>query len=472
MNPIFCVDFYKTGHIYQYPEGTEYIYSNLTPRSSINGEKQVVWFGLQYFLKKFLIESFDQEFFSVRRNKILKEYKDLMRDCLNIDNPNLDHIANLHELGYLPLKIKSLDEGSIVPLKIPVLTIRNTLPEFYWLTNYIETALSCMTWKMSTSATTAYQYKKLLTKYALETTGTPDCVQYQAHDFSFRGMSNIEDAAMSGAGHLTCFKGTDTIPAIKLVQDYYGGTNIGGSIPATEHSVMCAGTKDKELDTIKRLLTEVYPEGMVSIVSDTWDLWNVLDNILPQLRGIIDNRPGRVVIRPDSGDPVEVSLKTVESLIDTFGSHEVGPVFTQKYKRMSDKLGVIYGDGITLTRCEQILEGLKQKGYSSDNMVFGVGSYTYQYKTRDNLGWAMKATWAQINGEERELFKDPVTDNGNKRSAKGLLTVVRGKRKWHMYDQQPSYYEFAEEDYDSLTTRFKDGKIYNETTLDKIRSKL
>jgi nicotinamide phosphoribosyltransferase len=324
-----------------------------------------------------------------------------------------------------------------------------------------------MLWKMSTSATTAYQFKQLLNKYADGTIGNRNFVSYQAHDFSFRGMSGIEDAAMSGAGHLTSFYGTDTVPAVDLLEDFYQGSVsdiIGISVPATEHSVMCAGSKDGEFETFKRLITEVYPSGPISIVSDTWDLWTVLNDYLPRLRSEILNRKGRIIIRPDSGDPVDISLKTVEILYKNFP----GKTSKRGYERMHDNLGVIYGDGITLKRCEAILKGLKKRGLSSDNMVFGIGSYTYQYKTRDNLGWAVKSTAVCINGEWQPIQKDPVTDTGNKKSAKGFLKVINYDG-FELVDNL--YYNYKTED-DCLDIVFRNGSLVSETSLEKIRKRI
>ena len=463
MNPLHCIDFYKADHRRQYPEGTQYVYSNFTPRSSINGEKYVIWFGLQYVIKYFLIDAWNNEFFKKPKKKIIKAYKRRMDNALGKNNIGTEHIEALHDLGYLPIRIKALPEGSLVGLKIPVFTIKNTLPEFFWLTNYLETALSCLLWKMTTSATTAFQYKQLLTKYAKLTNAPLEFVNYQAHDFSFRGMSSIEDAAMSGAGHLTSFYGSDTVPAIDLLEKYYNADSdketVGVSIPATEHSVMCAGEQSGEFNTFKRLITEVYPEGNLSIVSDTWDLWKVLDEYLPALKDNIVNRKGRLVIRPDSGDPVEISVEVCNRLYNAFPGAR---------GRMHDNLGVIYGDSITLERCERILASLAFLGLTSDNMVFGVGSYTYQYKTRDNLGFAMKATWARIRGEEVILSKDPVTDNGNKKSAKGLLKVEKQSYGYILHDQCSEIDEKTGE----LKVVFIDGELKNETSLKEIRKRV
>jgi nicotinamide phosphoribosyltransferase len=239
---------------------------------------------------------------------------------------------------------------------------------------------------------------------------------------------------MSGAGHLLFFTGTDTIPAIDFLEDYYDAYSdfVGGSVAATEHSVMCAGGDENERETFERLL-ELYPNGIVSVVSDTWDLWNVLTNIVPSLKDRILAREGKLVIRPDSGDPVKIIVGdelapvgsperkgVIELLWDTFG----GVITDKGYKLLDSHIGAIYGDSITYDRLNAILDGLEKKGFASANMVFGIGSFSYQYVTRDTYGFAMKATEVEINGVSKPIFKDPVTDGGLKKSAKGRLSVI------------------------------------------------
>ena len=268
-------------------------------------------------------------------------------------------------------------------------------------------------------------------------------MDWQAHDFSFRGMASPEAAALSGAGHLLSFTGTDTIPAIKLLHDCYQGEGlIGGSVPATEHMVMCAGGKEDERATFRRLM-QLYPRGIVSVVSDTWDLWKVLTETLPSLKSEIVARDGKLVIRPDSGDPVLIitgdATKTpgspahkgvIQLLWEVFG----GRVNDKGYKELDAHIGAIYGDSITEERARLICERLKEKGFASTNIVLGVGSYTYQYVTRDTNGFAVKATWARVNGQERMLFKDPITDTGEKKSARGRMVVVNEGGSLRMID--------------------------------------
>jgi len=453
------------------PENTTRIYSNFTPRKSrIKGIDKVVFFGLQHFILTYLIKLFNEEFF-------IKGWDDLDKEYKRHINVETDHINKLWTLQYLPIEIKAVEEGTLVPIGVPCFTITNTHPDFGWLTNYLETLISAMMWQPITSATIAYEYKKLLNKYATETTDSTEGVQWQAHDFSMRGMSSIESAIISGMAHLTSFTGTDVVPAIYQLEESYKATGlIGASVPATEHSVMCMGTKESEIETFRRLL-QLYPEGILSVVSDTWDLWKVCTKYVVELKEEILTRNGKLVIRPDSGDPVDIICGTdggkmiptkrdehkgvIELLWDVFGgiTNELG------YKVLDSHIGAIYGDSITLERAKEICERLKAKGFASTNIVFGVGSFTYQYNTRDTFGFAMKATYGEVNGVGQEIFKDPITDDGTKRSAKGLLRVTEDLK---LVDQQT----WAEENTGLLTTVFKDGQLTRFTTLDEIRSKL
>lgn len=523
LNPLTATDFYKTGHIKQFPEGTTMVYSNLTPRSNKhsnlpdNNEK-IVFFGLQFYIKEFLLETFNEGFFNKDKDLVVKQYKRRMDNALGNDAVDTKHIEALHDLGYLPIEIKALAEGSLVPVKVPCLTIHNTHPDFYWLTNYLETSLSAYLWKACTSATTAKWYKDLLADFALKTVGGTEFVQFQGHDFSMRGQSGVVDASISGAGHLLSFVGTDTITAIDLVENYYNADSdnefIGCSVPASEHAVMCMGTKEGEFQTYQRFL-KLYPSGIVSIVSDTYDFFAVLSEFMPKLKDEIMSRDGKVVIRPDSGNPADIicgyhieevvdlnyytiaklqhidvvkcdgkyykvehvdgdfhddfltkeiseaeAKGAVETLWDVFGG-----TFTEKgYKLLDSHIGLIYGDSITPEIARDIMVRLEGKGFASTNVVLGIGSYTYQYVTRDTYGFAVKATYGIVNGVGQEIFKDPKTDDGMKKSAKGLLKVVDGV----LYDQVT----LADIDTGDLKTVFRNGELLIDQSLTDIRKLL
>lgn len=560
MNPFLATDGYKTGHHIMYPENTTLVYSNFTPRTNKHAPKgwdKVVVFGTQMTMM-IIQEMFNKDFFGTSleqrregidptlfRNKICQEIKKEYSMYLGTDY-DVSHIEELWDLGYLPIEVKSLPEGTLAPMGVPVLTIKNTEPEFYWLPNFLETLLSNLLWKPMTSATIAHQFRKNLNKWASKTDKeNMSFVDFQGHDFSARGLDSMEAVISSGLGHATSFLGSDSLPVIHGARKYYGETGfVVGSVPATEHSVMCAGSKDDEIGTFRRLLN-LYPKGVLSVVSDTWDLWKVLTIYLPELKEEILARDGKLVIRPDSGDPVDIlcgegrafntflhkglkdgmklpkfgqALNTaiyhdgegnsfklveifgteyckavqievepkrkgvVELLWDVFG----GTINEQGYKVLDPHIGAIYGDSITIYRAEEICKRLEAKGFASTNVVMGVGSFTYQFNTRDTFGFAMKATYVEIEQssyeglspealeprqwtEGREIFKDPITDDGTKKSAKGLLMVGELEDgTYELHDQV----DWKDEEKGALQTIFKDGKFYNKTTLTEIRQRL
>lgn len=469
MNPMLFIDFYKAGHKFQYPKGTSLIYSNFTPRKSRTNIQEMTFFGLQYIVQEYLIEQFNKNFFERPMSEVLGEYRQVMDDSLGgIDTR---HIVDLHSLGYLPLKIKALPEGTAVPMGTPCVTMWNTKPEFFWLTNYLETLLSCQLWKPCTSATTSRSLRQAFEKYAKLTGGDIKFVPFQGHDFSLRGMSNIEDGCSSGAAHLLHFLGTDTVPAIPWLKKYYAATGpVGYSVAATEHSVMCAGGDDDEYETYVRLLTEVYPKGILSIVSDTWDFWNVVTNYMPRLKPILDRRQGKLVLRPDSGTPHliingdpnadnEAAKKgLVRCLYEIFGGTKNGAGFID----LNPAVGFIYGDGIDFAEQGRILQGLMDNGFSTTCGVLGFGSYSYQYVTRDTYGTVCKATYCEIDGKPKNLFKAPKT-GAWKTSHKGLLRVnddlsVTQEVTW-------------EQEGGLLEPVFEDGKMLRFQTFDDVRSK-
>jgi nicotinamide phosphoribosyltransferase len=499
MNPLLLTDGYKTSHNKQYPEGTTLVYSNFTPRSNKYAPKgcnEVVVFGTQMVMMQ-LHEMFQKDFFDKPKDEVCREMKQELSLYLGTDY-DVSHFERLHDLGYLPIRVKSLPEGTKAPIKVPVFTIVNTHPDFYWITNYLETILSNLLWKPMTSATIAHQYRKVLTKWMEKTDKTNhQFIDWQGHDFSMRGMDSVEAVISSGLGHLTSFWGTDSLPTIYGARKYYGAEGfVAGSVPATEHSVMCAGGKEDEVETVRRLLN-TYPTGILSVVSDTWDLWKVCTEHVVTLKEEIMSREGKLVIRPDSGDPVDILCGAyhtinsgdeqnldhnypkygveegspeykgvIELLWDVFG----GTINEQGYKVLDSHIGAIYGDSITIDRANEICERLEAKGFASTNVVLGIGSFTYQYNTRDTFGFAMKATYVEVNGEGREIFKDPITDDGTKKSATGLLFVGRGDNsgELRLFDKVT----WETESKGQLKTIYKDGEFFNTTTLKEIRERL
>jgi len=488
-----ATDFYKTGHIYQYPDKTEIVYTNQTARSDRlakmlpDFDHKIVVAGIQGTLKWYLQDLWNGSFFNKPKDQVLEKYRRRMDSALGPGAVGVDHLADLHDLGYMPLRVKALPEGSRVNLRVPFLTIQNTIHEFYWLTNYVETALSSEIWKTVNIATVAYEFRRLLDRYAALTGADPSFVNFQAHDFSLRGVGGIHDGAAHGIGHLFSFTGSDNIPSIDFLEDYYdvGSEFIAGGVPATEHSVMCIGGKDNELETYRRLIQDRYPSGIVSIVSDTWDYWNVLTKIAVQLKDVILSRQpdalglAKVVLRGDSGNPEHILCGnpdaepsspahkgSLQLLWDEFG----GTVNESGFREINPRVGLIYGDSITLQRAISILENMSRNKWASSNVVLGVGSYSYQYHTRDTFGMAFKSTWGQVDGLGVEIFKDPITDSGTKKSAKGLLRVEKEGDDFVLHEQQTHEQEGRGE----LKTVFLDGHVYGEdvNSLANIRSRL
>lgn len=572
-------DYYKQSHHVQYSPHTEVVYSTWTPRKSrMDGVNKVVFFGLQYFIKDYLIDSFNKTFFNRPKEEVINEFKRVMKNTIGTDDAS--HWEALHDLGYLPLKIDALPEGTLTPIRVPMFTIENTLPEFYWLTNFIETIMSTEIWKPMTSATIALQYRKICEKWAEKTCDDISHIDFQGHDFSMRGMAGVDAACSSGAGHLLSFKGTDTIPAVLWLEKYYNADCekelIGTSIPATEHSVAetniieiqdmlinmggpkigqllkeqnifnNATTKLQEkfeqnsvsVESMSRELAElfymnrlldVYPSGIFSYVADTYNLWEAITDLLPILKDKIMSRDGKVVIRPDSGDPCDIICglntsnsihlsedgvvcekqwytKTFNGLVEDYyelvpskepyiqeqtkGVIELlwevfgGTINSKGYKVLDPHIGCIYGDAITLERAEEICRRLESKGFASSNIVFGIGSYTYNMNTRDTFGFALKTTYGVVNGKELMLYKDPITDDGTKKSQKGMVSVFRDE----YFDELMYRDEYTKKDkeeaiemrkahptdehYEMLQTVFLNGKLVKEYNLQEIRDRL
>lgn len=599
INPLLLTDSYKLGHADQYPEGTEFIYSNFTPRSKKYAydnflkylspkDQKIVVFGLQSVLIE-MKQIWDDGFFKRSKKEVVNEFLTFIQPY--VPNAYLDkmkkRVEELHDYGKLPIKVNALPEGSLVDEKIPVFTIVNTKKQFYWITNYLETWLSANLWKPMVSASIARTYRHIIQEFANKTgiaqsLEWKDFINWQGHDFSMRGMSGIYDSRLTGMGHLTSFYGSDTLIAAKYAQEMYGfgldkepnGYLYAASVPATEHSVMCVGsnvtgeaTTQGEFNLFKRLITETYPDGIVSIVSDTWDYWKVVTDYTVKLKDTILKRNGKLVIRPDSGDPVRILagyrvfktytvnknsqdfdladyfdqwelkrlykftsecrcdeclvgiihecsyderliievkckdqvskyyeiignsykeveehevLGSVQMLWNIFGGTETVGSGNKTYKTLDSHIGLIYGDSITPAVCYEILSRLEEKGFSSANVVFGIGSYTYNYHTRDTFGLAMKATYGVVNGVGYNVMKSPKTDkNQLKKSAIGLLRVIKkadGKREQFVLEDglDIPVEELLTYDQGELKTVFNDGEFIQEnlTNFQEIRTKL
>lgn len=482
---MLLTDYYKTIHYSIYPKGLDYITSYWTPRSNKYykyGDK-IVMFGLQPFIMDYL-EGFKENFFNRNTDDLINEYKRILFNTFDCTYDIANKIVQLKNLGYLPLRISAVKEGELVPFGCPMVEITNTKPGFAWLVNYIESIMSCSIWHPMTSATIAYDLRKLANKY-YNLTCDKSKAKSAMGDFSFRGQTSLISAMESSAGFLTSFNRTATIPANLYIEKYYSGNveneELGLGSPSTEHSVMCAYGEDNELECYENILN-LYKNGNISIVSDSYDYWNVVNNLVRNnLKDKILNRNGKILIRGDSGDPVkiicgdieadnEIEKKgTVELLYDIFG----GNINNKGYIELDSHIGCIYGDGITYERAKNIYKNLMKKGFAANNVSLGIGSYTLQYCTRDTLGFAMKATNMVINGENKKIFKNPKTDKDKfKKSHKGICHVKYDENHNIIYsDNHDIYYDKLAKD-NAFITVYEDGNIITKYTFDEIRKRL
>lgn len=475
-------DSYKQCHPLMYPDNQEELVSYLTPRKAMNENfPKMVVYGIQPFITD-INYAFDA-FFQLPLKVVMNEYDHYIDAHLGIGNVARDRIVELHELGYLPLEIRAMPEGTVVNMGIPIVEMRNTHPRFAWVVQWVECLLQTEVWPMCAYATVGWEYHKVAEKYYNMTAPGADPFMAMA-DFGFRGMSCLEDATRCSASWLLSFNKTSTIPALPYLDDYYNAkcaeNKIGLGAVSTEHSVMAANyaIDGDEITFVKRMLTEIYPNTSFSMVSDTYDYWNMVDNIIPACKAEILAHNGKLLIRPDSGDMVSITIGTIQKLWDTFG----GTVNEAGYKVLDPHIGLIYGDGCTLNKVNEIYETLAQLGFASTNVVFGVGAFCFHalfspdnkftVLTRDTWGMAMKATYGVFGGKEVPIYKDPKTDkDGLKKSQKGCCMV--------MYDPADSSYicsdghdEWVEDCATELKTVFKDGHLLNVQTFQDIRTRL
>ncbi|MDN5288130.1 MAG: nicotinate phosphoribosyltransferase [Mucilaginibacter sp.] len=470
-NILLQTDVYKMGHMEQYAPGCNKVYSYLTARSD-KTFNETVFFGLQYYIKRYLSSPITPE--------MGEEFLTYRKLILGNNSPEIElKIRALCQLGYLPIEIKAVEEGTVLPVRNVLMTITNTHPDFYWVVGFMESLLLKL-WYTITVATCSHQYRKIVNRFFAET--DEDALQplkdFQVHDFGYRGDASEEGAAISGVAHLLSFLGSDNVPALPCALEYYNadinGEPIMLSVPASEHSVMCSFGREDEIGAFKHML-ELYPTGIVSIVSDTFDVYHVLTDFAERLKADILKRDGKVVFRPDSGNPEYIicgnpdaepgsnEWKGVIRLLDEkFGSS----VNSKGYKVLSPKVGLIYGDGMYIERYVRTLNRLKEMGYAASNLVIGVGGILRNH-TRDTLGFAIKATYVEVNGEPREIEKDPITDR-KKKSHKGLLTLIKDENGYCTLDQC----NVEQEAGSLLHTVYRDGKQVKETSLADIRKLL
>lgn len=467
MNLLLATDVYKMGHMEQYPPGTTEIYSYLTARSS-KLSPEVTFYGLQYYLRKLAenpptLENVD-EFLDYRQSILGGAESQKVRDGL----------VAFAKLGYIPLRIKAIAEGTTLPVQNALMTMVNTDPRFPWVVGFFESLL-LKAWNTCTVASYSRKLRQLCEMYAEITCDDNTHVDYQVHDFGYRGCSSEETAALSGSAHLVHFKGTDTIPALHLINQTYGVGAWGASVPASEHSVMCSFGRLNEMRAFEHML-DTYPTGIVSIVSDTYDFWKVLTEYLPTLKSRIMKRDGKVVIRPDSGDPLKIicgDKSAPSSTPENRGALEMlGELFgtsrnSKGRKVLNPKIGLIYGDGFYYQRFEQVLATMAVNGWASSNLVVGIGGLLLQQHSRDDMGFAIKATHAVIDGQDVELYKDPATDV-RKRSKTGLLRVRKNSEGVYYTDQKVSRKMEAQGE---LQLVFENGKMFNQTIFPEIRKR-
>lgn len=570
VNPMLETDFYKTIHHLAYVPGLDYLVSYWTPRlSRYVGINKVVMFGLQGLIKEHLIDAFNQNFFGRPWDEIEQEYTRVISATMSIQASDTTEMKKLYDLGYLPIQIKAVDEGTRVNIKTPMFEITNTVKGFGWLVNYLETYISVNIWQPMTAATIAYSYRELVNHY-FDLTVENGVPATACGDFSMRGMTAKEASYRASAGHLLSFTGTATIASILWLEDFYNcdctKEVVGKGVPSTEHSVMSSYGRDGEFECYRHLIEDVFKEGPLSIVSDTYDYWNVITNYLPRLKDSIMKRNGKIIIRGDSGDPVDIicgELKasdyltveglTVDGIKDFFkkyadehydwrnesgesgydvrigniiysvtcyhsfieddesgdgsgwydssvdeviinSSREITPaekgtvellwdifggiINSKGYKVLDSHIGAIYGDSITPDRAAKIYARLEEKGFAVNNCTLGVGSYTYQYMTRDSLGFALKATNSVVDGKERIIYKDPVTDKVKganfKKSQKGMCYVYENENGDILYTDGHTMEDMKKPEFSDnlLKVVFKDGKLIRETNLSEIRAKL
>ncbi len=478
-NPLLLIDFYKAVHSDMLPKGITKSVSYFTPRMSrVEQWDKVVMFGLQAFIKTYLIDYFNQAFFLRDEKTVVNEYARVLRAALGKAIFDQNKVAELHRLGYLPIEIIALAEGTKVPMHVPMFGITNTHDNFAWLPQALESLISAEMWHPMVSATVGATYRAIVNKYAEISCADSVVRSRLLGDFSFRGQESLQSAVKSSAGWCLSFLNTATVPVIPFLEENYNcnceSEDVAFGSPSTEHSVMCSNyaVDGDEITLIKRLLSEIYPNNSFSVVLDSYDYWNIIDNVLPKLKEDILAHNGCMLIRGDSGDCVDVVTKTVFKLWALFG----GSVNQKGYKVLDPHVKAIYGDSITVQRCEQIYQILIENGFAISNVALGVGSFSMQSIeengilkpfTRDTFSFAIKATYMEIAGQAYPIFKNP-KDGSFKKSQRGCCIVKREDEVITFTDNHSWQASLTEDN--MLKTVFKDGKLLKEYSLNEVRS--
>ena len=483
-NPMLLIDFYKAVHAEMLPKDITKSVSYFTPRMSrVNRWDSVVMFGLQGFIKTYLIDYFNDEFFNKPFDEVISGYKRVMDATLGENAYKIEKIEKLHKLGYLPIEIVALPEGTIVPMHVPMFGITNTHKDFAWLPQSLESLISAESWHPMIAATVGYTYRQIVNYYYDLTCDDETSRAKALGAFDFRGEECTDSAIKAGAGWCLSFLNTATVPTIPYLEKNYKcdctKEPVAFGSPSTEHSVMCSNfaVDGDEITLLRRLLTEIYPNTSFSAVLDSYDYWNVIDNILPQLKPEILVHNGCMLMRGDSGDCVEVVTKTVFKLWEEFG----GTTNSKGYKVLDPHVKAIYGDSITVQRCEQIYKILMENGFACSNVALGVGSFSFQCIeedgilkpfTRDTFSSCIKATYCEIDDKPFQIFKNP-KDGGFKKSQKGCCVVVKGSDDKLIYVDGRTWEEAHVSGEDAkvnlLQPVFKDGQLIKEQSLAEIR---
>ena len=485
INSLLLKDFYKAVHSEMLNPGMTKSVSYYTPRKSrVNRWPKVVNFGLQMFIKNWLIDEFNENFFNRPEDEVVAEYKRVLDNAMGKDIYDIKKVRKLHKLGYLPIEIISIPEGIEVPMRCPIFGITNTHDEFAWLPQALESLISAEVWYPMITATVGHTYRQIVDKYYDLTCDDNVPHRRALGNFDFRGDMGVDAALKAAAGWLMSFVNTATVPAIPFMEQMYNcdctKEEVGFGAVSTEHFVMCSNfaVDGDERTFLKRLLTELYPNTSFSCVCDSYDYWNVVENILPSLKDEIMAHNGCFLVRGDSGDCVDVVTKTVFKLWELFG----GTVNTKGYKVLDPHVKALYGDSITVERAEKIYQILMDNGFAASNVSLGVGSFSMHCIeedgmlkpfTRDTFSSCIKACDAIINGKEYPIFKDPKTDretgDGFKKSQRGACRVFL-KDGELTYEDGLTYEESLKNNI--MRPIFRDGKLLVDYTIKQVRNQL
>jgi len=501
INPVLLIDFYKATHAEQFPKGLTKLVSYFTPRMSrLKHEDKLILFGLQGFIKTYLIDYFNEYFFRKNEDDVVGEYERVLNATLGVNTYKSEKIRELHKLGYLPIKISALPEGTRVPIHVPMIEMSNTHTDFAWLVQALESLMSAELWHPMVSANVGYRYRQIVNEW-FDKTVEDDILRKRAlGDFSFRGQESLQSAEKSSAAWLLSFVNTSNVPAILYLEDNYNcdceKEEVGFGAVSTEHSCMCSNfsVDGDERTHVKRLLEEIYPDCNFSMVSDSYDYWKMLTETLPSLKAEIMNHNGKLIVRPDSGNPADIICGTyltggntpeekgsIEVLWEQFG----GTINSKGYKVLDQHIGLVYGDSITIQRAEDIYRRLETKGFAANNVSLGVGSFSMQCMeedgqlkpfTRDTYAMAFKSVYGEINGEPIMIFKNPKTDSGFKKSQKGICHVFENEDGELVYTdghyKGEPYNTNNPEPANMLFKVFKDGKMVRNYSIQDIRKRL